>query len=154
MFFSKLVIKDKEPCPCGSDKKYKDCCKGKSPKIEIKSKKPPDVQVMEKMRLAMKKYCLHPDKDKCKGKIKAAHALQNNKIISLLAGNKRHVYMLDTKKKPLLISINKLLFMKSLHIHGESKTLVCWNGQNAVWCFQTLIPHTLKLGNSLFPYWI
>jgi len=105
MFFSKLVIKDKEPCPCGSDKKYKDCCKGKSPKIEIKSKKPPDVQVMEKMRLAMKKYCLHPDKDKCKGKIKAAHALQNNKIISLLAGNKRHVYMLDTKKKPLLISM-------------------------------------------------
>lgn len=103
MFFPKLVIRDKEPCPCGSDKKYKDCCKGKSPKIETKSKKPPDVQVMEKMRAAMKKYCLHPDKDRCKGKIKAAHALQNNKIISLLAGTKRHIYMLDTKKKPLLI---------------------------------------------------
>jgi len=91
MFFSKLIIKDKEPCPCGSVKHYKDCCKGRSSEIKTTSKKPLDVQVMEKMRASMKQYCLHPDKESCKGKIKAAHALQNNKIISLLAGSKRHV---------------------------------------------------------------
>ncbi|MBW9171216.1 zinc chelation protein SecC [Clostridium estertheticum] len=58
---------------------------------------------MEKMRSAMKKCCMHPDQAHCKGKIKAAHALQNNKIISILAGSERHVYMMNTKKKPLLI---------------------------------------------------
>ncbi len=46
---------------------------------------------------------MHPDQTHCKGKIKAAHALQNNKIISILAGSERHVYMMNTKKKPLLI---------------------------------------------------
>ena len=56
------------------------------------SKKPTDVQIMERMRSAMKKYCLHPDKANCNGRIKSAHALQNNKIISVLAGKDRHVY--------------------------------------------------------------
>lgn len=32
--------------------------------------------------------------------------MQNNKIISLLAGEERHVYMIDTKKRPLLVSLN------------------------------------------------
>lgn len=53
---------------------------------------------MEKMRASMKKFCMHPEQEKCKGPIKGAHALQNNKIISLLAGSERHVYMLNTKK--------------------------------------------------------
>jgi hypothetical protein len=60
---------------------------------------------MEKMRASMKKFCMHPDQEKCKGPIKGAHALQNNKIISLLAGSERHVYMLNTKKQPLLIPL-------------------------------------------------
>ena len=33
----------------------------------------------------------------CNGKIKNAHVLQNNKIISLLAGTERHVYTMDKK---------------------------------------------------------
>lgn len=43
-----------------------------------------------------------PDQVNCKGKVKAAHALQNNKIISILAGSKHNVYMINTKMKPLL----------------------------------------------------
>ncbi len=105
MCLSKFKITDNEPCPCGSEKAYKDCCKGKQVQIKA-SKKPPEVQVMEKMRRSMKKCCLHPDQANCKGKIKAAHALQNNKIISLLAGEERHVYMIDAKKQPLLVPLD------------------------------------------------
>ena len=97
-------IKDNEVCPCGSSLLFKACCKGKVI-IPKTSKKPADVQVMEMMRSSLKRYCLHPDKTNCKGRIKSAHALQNNKIISLLAGKDRHVYMLNAKKKPILVPL-------------------------------------------------
>lgn len=101
--FGNNKIKDNENCPCGSGIKFASCCKWRALKVIATSTKPVDVQIMEKMRLAMKKCCMHPDQAHCKGKIKAAHALQNNKIISLLAGADRHVYMMNAKKKPLLI---------------------------------------------------
>jgi len=100
-----LSIKDDESCPCGSGKKFQECCKGRTSSINT-SKKPPEVQVMEKMRASMKKCCLHPEKEKCRGKIKSAHALQNNKIISMLAGNEHHVYMLDAKRQPVLVPLD------------------------------------------------
>lgn len=99
-------IKDTEPCPCGSGEQFVKCCKGVAPNI-TQTKVPPDVQIMKNMRASMKRVCLHPDKMKCKGRIKAAHALQNNKIISLIAGSDRHVYMLDPKKPPLLVPDEK-----------------------------------------------
>ena len=98
-------IFDNENCPCGSGKKFKECCKGKTDQEPAQSKKPPEVQVMEQMRKSMVKCCMHPDKNNCKGKIKNAHALQNNKIISLLAGTERHVYTMDKKRQPLIIPI-------------------------------------------------
>lgn len=99
-----MKIRDDEPCPCGRGKRYVECCKGKQAKISTLPK-PPEVQIMEEMRSSMKRCCMHPDKDKCKGKIKGAHALQNNKIISLLAGTERHVYMMDAKKQPILVPL-------------------------------------------------
>lgn len=102
-----IRILDGEPCPCGSGMKHKDCCKNKVMSISQTSKKPPEVQVMEMMRKSMKRCCMHPDQAQCKGKIKEAHALQNNKIISLLAGNERHVYMMNSKKQPLIIPMKK-----------------------------------------------
>lgn len=60
---------------------------------------------MEMMRKSMKKCCMHPDQNNCKGKIKNAHALQNNKIISLLGASERHVFLLDPKKIPLLVPL-------------------------------------------------
>ena len=104
MCFS-LKIKDNEPCPCGSGLNFRKCCCGKTTAHLPSSLKPPEVLIMEKMRSSMDKCCLHPEQTNCKGKIKAAHALQNNKIISLLAGADRHVYMLDAKKQPQLISM-------------------------------------------------
>jgi hypothetical protein len=68
-------------------------------------KKPLEVQVMEMMRKSMKKCCMHPDQKHCKGRMKGAHALQNNKIISLLAGSERHVYMIGAKKQPLFVPL-------------------------------------------------
>ncbi len=97
-------IHNNEQCPCGSGIPFRECCKYRGPK-ENKSKEPPEVQVMKRMRASMKKCCLHPDKEKCKGRIKEAHALQNNRIISLLAGTERHVYMLNAKKQPMLIPL-------------------------------------------------
>ena len=91
-------------CPCGSGEIYKECCKGKKTTI-IHSRKPFEVQIMEKMRNSMKKCCMYPDRETCRGKIKDAHALQNNKIISLLAGTDRHVYMMDPKKQPQLVPL-------------------------------------------------
>lgn len=121
MFLSKFKLKDSEPCPCGSNKSFQECCKGKELRIIKPSKKPAEVQIMEKMRSSMKKCCMHPDKEKCKGPIKGAHALQNNKIISLLAGSERHVYMLNTKKQPLLIPLD----------NGEVVTIVKLNRESA-----------------------
>jgi len=106
LFLSKYKLKGSEQCPCGSNKSFQECCKGKESLIIKPSKKPAEVLIMEKMRSSMKKSCMHPDKEKCKGRIKEAHALQNNKIISLLAGSERHVYMLNTKKQPLLIPLD------------------------------------------------
>lgn len=96
-----------EFCPCGSGIKYQDCCKNKVVVPSQSSKKPAEVQIMEMMRKSMKRCCMHPDQSHCKGIIKEAHALQNNKIISLLAGSERHVYMMNAKKKPLLIPMEK-----------------------------------------------
>lgn len=96
---------DNEACPCGSEKKFKECCKGKVDQQYAQSKKPVEVQVMEQMRKSMIKCCMHPDQDNCNGNIKNAHALQNNKIISLLAGNERHVYTMDKRRQPLVIPI-------------------------------------------------
>ena len=99
-------ISDNELCPCGSGSRYKKCCKGKAITPSASKKKPPEVQIMERMRSSMDKCCLHPDQANCKGKIKEAHALQNNKIISLLAGKERHVYMLNAKRQPLLVLLD------------------------------------------------
>lgn len=97
-------IHDNKPCPCENGISFSECCKHKSVKLST-SKEPPEVQIMKRVRASMKKCCLHPDKGKCKGRIKEAHALQNNKIISLLAGTERHVYMLNAKRQPLLIPL-------------------------------------------------
>ena len=64
------MIHDNESCPCGSGMLFKECCKRKQA-AQNKSKVPPEVQIMKRMRTSMKKCCLHPEKEKCKGKIKA-----------------------------------------------------------------------------------
>lgn len=99
-----MRIKNKESCPCGSGLLFFECCKERSFKVNP-SPKPPQVQAMEMMLSNIPKCCMHPDHEHCHGGIRKAHALQCNKIISLLAGEDHHVYMLATKKRPELLPL-------------------------------------------------
>lgn len=100
-----IKISKKESCPCGSGKLFIECCRNKESSAPIETSRPPEVLIAEIMRKSKKKICMHPDQQNCKGKIKSAHALQNNKIISLLAGDERHVYLMDTKRNPTIVSL-------------------------------------------------
>lgn len=79
---NQLFIHGDELCPCGSGKMFSDCCKNKPDLGTIKSPKPTEVLLMERIRKSLKKrrVCLHPDQIRCRGHIKEAHALQNHKI--------------------------------------------------------------------------
>lgn len=105
-----LFIHDYELCPCGSGKMFSNCCKNKPDSGPSKSPKPTEVLLMERMRNSLKKrrLCLHPDQTRCQGDIKEAHALQNHKIISLLASSDNHVMMQDHTKQPIVFDDNPL----------------------------------------------
>lgn len=123
-----LYLHDDEQCPCGSGKTYKDCCKGKNDGEPVNPKKPVEVLVMEGMRKGLKqdKLCLHPDQAKCKGKIKEAHALQNHKIISMLASEDNHVIMQDPTRKPIVIKdklANSILIVPFTRVSGNKATV-------------------------------
>lgn len=105
--FRYIKFLNNEMCPCGSNIKYIKCCKNKKINPTQTSKKPVEIQLMEMMQNSMEEFCLHPDQDRCKGRIKKAHALQNNKIINILAGQERHIYVLDSKRKPIIIPIDE-----------------------------------------------
>lgn len=102
---NQLYIHNDELCPCGSGELFSNCCKNKPDPGPTNSQKPPEVIVMERMRKNLKKrrFCLHPDPTSCRGHIKEAHALQNHKIISLLASSDNHVMMQDHTKQPIVI---------------------------------------------------
>lgn len=100
-----LYIHDDEPCPCGSGKMFLNCCKNKPDPGPANSPKPSGVLLMERMRNGLKKkrFCLHPNQASCRGDIKEAHALQNHKIISLLASSDNHVMMQDHARQPIIL---------------------------------------------------
>lgn len=114
-------IFDEEPCPCGSGMKYSLCCKKREDSFQRDNKRPVEVQAAETLKKSQYKCCLHPDKSRCVKHIKEAHALQNNKIISLLSEN-GHVYMLNDKKPPLIIPTEK----------GEIETLTLYQIKSAL----------------------
>lgn len=122
-----LYLHDDESCPCGSGKTYKECCKGKCDAGPVKSKKPVEVLLVEEMKNGFKqdKVCLHPDQVNCRGKIKEAHALQNHKIISLLASADNHIIMQDPTKQPLNVSndpVNPVMIVPFTRVSGNKAT--------------------------------
>lgn len=79
-----------DPCPCGSGKKYKKCCIGKTEEELladqfIKSYK-------EARHNARFKECLFPDKSLCSERIIKAHTIQRNRFLSKISENGK-VYM-------------------------------------------------------------
>lgn len=122
-----LFIHDDELCPCGSGKMFSNCCKNKPDSGPINSPKPTEVLLMERMRKSLRKrrLCLHPDQTRCQGDIKEAHALQNHKIISLLASSDNHVMMQDHTKQPIIVNddpLNPVVIVPFSKVSGNKAT--------------------------------
>lgn len=122
-----LFIHDDELCPCGSGKMYSNCCKNKPDSGPTNSPKPTEVLLMERMRKSLRKrrLCLHPDQTRCQGDIKEAHALQNHKIISLLASSDNHVMMQDHTKQPIIVNddpLNPVVIVPFSKVSGNKAT--------------------------------
>lgn len=61
-----------DKCLCGSGKKYKYCCMVK-------------IQLEKQLKQGQIRQCIHPNKIECAKKIKKAHSIQNNKILTQIA---------------------------------------------------------------------
>ena len=81
-----------DPCPCGSGKKYKKCCRKKEDDKEFSNLENFPQYYKEMRKSARFKECIHPDHTRCSEKIIGAHSIQNNKILSIIADNGK-VYM-------------------------------------------------------------
>lgn len=81
-----------KPCPCGSGKKYKKCCLNRDDDSRASDPKNFTSTIKELKYDARIKQCLHPNQNECKGKIKGAHSIQNNKILVKIA-DRGEVYM-------------------------------------------------------------
>lgn len=100
---NKFWLSNKEPCPCGSGKTYKECCKKKPTKMFHNEKEALHFtgQMMKKSK---RKICLYEGCSvKPKGIIKA-HALQENRILNKLAVN-GIVKMQDFTENPVILEI-------------------------------------------------
>lgn len=76
-----------KPCPCGSGKKYKYCCRDKeddasfnNPQNLLKSYK----EIRKESKI---KQCLFPDHSNCSERVIGAHSIQNNKILKRISDN-------------------------------------------------------------------
>jgi hypothetical protein len=83
-YIKKIInCSDNDLCWCGSKIKYKDCHKNIS-----KNKPSPMGKVFHLfLSLRKKKMCLHPDNDKCSGKIINAHSIQKSKSLDVISEN-------------------------------------------------------------------
>ena len=88
----KRKIGPNDPCPCGSGKKYKKCCRGKADDVSFSNPANFLRNYKELRKNARFKECIYPDHTTCSEKIIGAHSLQNNKILSKIADDGK-VYM-------------------------------------------------------------
>jgi len=100
-----IRISNKESCPCGSKKIYKDCCKKLAPrKFHSKGEK---LDLIGKlMKKSKQKFCLVEGCNSKPRDIILAHALQENRILNKIADNNM-VYMQNLNKNPLMLEIIK-----------------------------------------------
>lgn len=98
-----LKIDPYEPCPCGTDKKYKFCCYQKA--REESHKKPDELDYSDSRlnHMAQQSWedadfqvCFGFDKEKCKPLIKGAHSIQNNRILNRISDD-GHLYRIGSK---------------------------------------------------------
>lgn len=83
----KKFINRNDKCFCGSNVKYKNCCKKKKDSIDTTDITAINKIYSEGRKKARFRECHHPLKDDCSEKIISAHSIQNNKILSKIADN-------------------------------------------------------------------
>ncbi|WP_165976256.1 YecA family protein [Bacillus salipaludis] len=97
----KVKIGRNEPCPCGSTKKYKNCCIDKQDTSSINISD--DMELKKGLDKLMKdsriKQCLHPQQNECSEDIIKAHSIQNNGILSKLSDNGKLIVIKPTVSK-------------------------------------------------------
>lgn len=102
-------ITNSEPCPCGSELSYKNCCKKSAKKNYlftddiIHNGKRISKIMNDLYKKTDFKSCLYPIKSECENCIKSAHTLQDNGILSLLCDENENVMIAN----PLKISYEK-----------------------------------------------
>lgn len=121
-----------EPCPCGSELKYIECCYNKEDEfIDVKYINKILLETAKAFDSNKIKTCLHPNKSECKPPIKPAHAIQNNGILSQIS-YKNHVVAFATNKTKKFdakrIDDNILELSNSLGLVGvnEATTHTCF----------------------------
>ena len=90
-----LKIEAYEPCPCGSEKKFKFCCYSKAKASQPKKQDYPIGRINHMLTKSWQdtdyKTCMAFDKEKCDKTIKGAHSIQNNRILNRISED-GHVY--------------------------------------------------------------
>ena len=102
---NKFWLLNNEPCPCGSGKAFKECCKQNKPKTFHNEKEALHF-IGQMLKKSKRKMCLY---EGCSAKPKniiKAHALQENRILNKLAVN-GIVKMQDFTKDPVILEITK-----------------------------------------------
>lgn len=96
--YERIRIKPYEPCPCGSDNKFKFCCYQKAREESEKERKSITYTHGRLNHMATTSWkeanfdiCLGFNKEECSGPIKNAHTLQNNRILNRIQEH-GHVY--------------------------------------------------------------
>lgn len=97
-------IDNNEPCPCGSNLLYKNCCK-KSTKQNylftddiLHNGKRISKIMNDLYKKTDFKTCLYPIKSECEKSIKEAHTLQDNGVLSLLCDEHQNVMVANPLK--------------------------------------------------------
>ncbi|PGW77542.1 hypothetical protein COE01_21685 [Bacillus thuringiensis] len=108
-----LKIEAYEPCPCGSEKKFKFCC---YPKVKASKPKEYDYSDSRINHIMTKSWestdfetCMAFEKETCHKLIKGAHSIQNNRILNRISKD-GHVYRIvgNVEKQDLNTEFKKI----------------------------------------------
>lgn len=99
-----LKIDPYEPCPCGTDKKFKFCCYQKARSFKQETLRSYSEYSDKRLHHEFTKLwestdfkkCFGFDSENCNGIIKSAHSIQNNRILNRISEN-GHVYTISHK---------------------------------------------------------
>lgn len=100
--FNKFKISKKEECPCGSKKKFGECCYLKESRKFHNEKEALSI-ISKNARRSRVNLCLC---NRCKSKAIGAHALQENGVLSKLAVDK-YVLIQNKKENATMLEIEK-----------------------------------------------